>query len=443
MKRPPFLSVRVPVIRLPQSAFRRVAVPERPWQVLKRRVGARARRIRSAASTMKGLLVRLAVFGVICLVLMGWLIQRVGNISFLASGPHYRAQLSDASGLSPGDNVKVAGITVGKVDSVSLQHGHALVRFEVDQPLSLTRSTDVGMQWHDVLGAQDLYLYPGAKGTRLRQGATIPLSHDVTDASVAKFLNDLGPFLTAINPQQANAFVEGLSGAIAGDDTQIDQLIGSTATVSSTLGSLNGQIGSLVDNLATVISALASKNGDIDTVVSNLSTIAQSLASRNGVLEGVVTNLSTASQEFGGLVGSNQHDLSDAITNLNAILGEVSSEQANLAKGISTLGSGLAPYIEISSYGQWFQIQTVYACMGGESECNYYMPNNAPNGTPPVITGPGLPQVPSAPAPPGSSSNAPSSGNGSIPGRLQAVAGGGGAVAGGGGGGAVAGGGGG
>ena len=102
----------------------------------------------------------------------------------------------------------------------------------INNTVTLRRSTDVGMRWHNVIGQKEIELFPGTTGPILAPGATIPLSHDVTDASIDTFLNSLGPVLSSINPNEANAFVENVSGALEGDTAQINQLINSGATVS-------------------------------------------------------------------------------------------------------------------------------------------------------------------------------------------------------------------
>jgi len=99
---------------------------------------------------------------------------------------------------------------------------------------------------------------------------------------------------------------------------------------------------------------------------------------------------------------------------------DVAGRQQDLAQSLSTLGAGLTPYIQISSYGQWFQIQTVYTCLAGESACSYFQPTNAPSGAGPLG---GLPSSAPAVPSPTSGSSAPSSGAPSIGSILNNVAG--------------------
>jgi phospholipid/cholesterol/gamma-HCH transport system substrate-binding protein len=328
--------------------------------------------------------VKVAIFALVCLVVLAGLAARIGNISFFSNRTSYSAQLADATGVQPSDDVKVAGVTVGQVSGVALQRGHALVTFAVDSNVHLPADTQVGTQWHNVLGQQFLYLYPGHDHAMLRPGATLPLSANVPGPNIGALLNSLGPLLGALKPQQANQVVTAFADALQGNVGQVDQLINNAASVSQAVGSVDLQVGQLVDNLNQVFGALAQRSGDLGQVVGNLDTISQSLASRNDLLDQTVANLAQVGQEVATLEGNTHNSLSNAITDLEAVSAEIQSQSGNLSQGLSTLGSGFAPYTDISAYGQWFQVQLVYTCLADETVCSYYQPTNAPAGSGPL-----------------------------------------------------------
>jgi phospholipid/cholesterol/gamma-HCH transport system substrate-binding protein len=327
---------------------------------------------------------RFAVFAVACLVLLVALAVHVGNITLFTSRHTVYAQLADVTGLTSGTPVDVAGVQVGQVSSIAVQRGHALVGLSIDNDVALHRQTDVGLRWKNVIGQKDVYLYPSSHGPLLRAGQTIPLSHDVTDASVNAFLNSLGPLLQAINPKEANAFVVNVSGALNGDTAEIDQLLSNGAKISSTVGALNTQVGQVIDSLDQVLTAIAQRSGDVGTLVADLDHVAQALASRNDLLDTLVGNLSTVAGDMATLVGQNNSTLAGTIAELNTATATIDAHQTELAKTLTTLGSGLAPYVEISSYGQWFQVQTVYNCLANQTVCSYDAPTTPPAGSGPA-----------------------------------------------------------
>ena len=342
---------------------------------------------------------KVLAFAVVCLLVLAVLAARIGNLSFFSHRTTYNAELADATGLHPADAVKVAGVTVGAVTGVSLQRAHALVSFTVNDNVHLRRGTQVGLQWHNVLGQQFLYLYPSSTGAPLRAGDTLPLSNAVAGANVGALLNSLGPLLGALHPKQANEIVQSFADALQGNETQVDQLINNAASVSQAVGSVDTQVGQVIGNLHQVFGALAQRSGDLGQVVDNLQALSSSLAGHNDLLNQTVANLGTVAKEVATVEADTHGSLSSAVSDLQAVSSEIQNHQSDLSNSLSTLGTGLAPYVEISGYGQWFEIQVVYNCMANETSCSYYQGGNAPAGSGPF----GSPPSSGPPAPAGSS----------------------------------------
>src|SRR5207302_8111417 len=212
----------------------------------RRQRGDRAMRLKLRGSLAR-VTIKVAVFAAICVVLLAILAKEVGNLSFFTHRVSYKADMPDVTGLFPTDDVKVAGVKVGQVAKVTTDHGHAVVTFNVDKTVPLRSSTQVGLRYRNVLGEKYLYLYPGSTGRVMSSGSTIPMNQAVSDADIDAFLNALGPFVKAINPQEGNLFVQAMVSALEGNQNQVTQLLGNTATVSSTLGNLNQQVGGVID----------------------------------------------------------------------------------------------------------------------------------------------------------------------------------------------------
>ena len=117
--------------------------------------------------------------------------------------------------------------------------------------------------------------------------------------------------------------------------------------------------------------------------MTNLQTVSSALASKNSLLDDVVGNLSQVATDLAGLIGNNHNTITSTIDNLQTVAADVQNNQQNLANSLSSLGAGLAPYIQISQWGQWFAVETVYTCLASQSVCPYYQPGNPPAGSGP------------------------------------------------------------
>ncbi len=329
-------------------------------------------------------LVKLVAFAVVCTAVSLWLVVRIGNVQLFSQDVSYQAELADATGLSPGDAVKVSGVTVGRVNSVSVRRGYALVGFDLQPDVHLHSSTGVGMQWLDVIGDKVLYLYPGRTGAVLHPGATLTLGNDVGDASVGALLNNLGPFLQAINPKEQNAFLTAVASALQGNNAEVHALIDHGAQVSSTLGSVSAELGNLIGNLDTVVSAISARRANLASLSDGLASLSGTLKSNNGLLDSTVGNLGSAEKDLAGLLRHNAGNLDSLIANLKGIAGTLASHRRNLVASLHTLPAGLAPYQQFSSYGQWFQIDPVFTCLANQTSCSYQQPTNPPGGQSPL-----------------------------------------------------------
>lgn len=350
-------------------------------------------------SQLHGSALRFAIYALVCVALLGGLIARIGNIELFTNRTGYHALMSDVTGLNVGDQVKLAGVTVGQVTGITTRRGQAYVSFGVNHQVRLPVDTEVGIRWHNVLGQKFLYLYPsGDSVPYLAAGSTIPASHDEGDADLGEFLNALGPVIQSINPAEANAFVQGVLGGLQGNLDQVGALVDNAATVSDTVGNLQLQVGQVIDNLSAVIGSLGGRSQDLQQVVSNLATISSALASRNDTLDAVIGNFGKVAGDFSQLLSNNRGNLDTIISSLQTVASVLHAHRSDLDTDLSTLSAGLEPYTMISSYGQWFDVNVVYQCVADETNCSYNQ------------SGPKPSQVSSGPAnsPAGSAGNAAS-----------------------------------
>jgi phospholipid/cholesterol/gamma-HCH transport system substrate-binding protein len=315
-------------------------------------------------------LVKLTLYSLVCLAVLAGLIGRIGNIEFFADRTGYRAAMPDVTGLVINDEVKVAGVSVGKVTGISVERGHAVVSFQVKPEVRLTKATRVGVRWRNVLGQKYLYLYPGTGGKRLKEGATLPQSQSVESADVGEFLNSVGPILRAIDPKKANAFIRAFNDALEGNETKVRSLLSDTASIATELGGADRQIGSLIDNLDTVVGGLAQRDGDLNTAITRFKTLAGTLSANNDDLQLLVVRFAAVQQKLDKLVTTNRGNLDATIEDLATIAKVLGRHRSDLDTALATLPEGLSIYDKISSYGQWFQIRSKITCLANQAHCD-------------------------------------------------------------------------
>ncbi|HEX7131848.1 MAG TPA: MCE family protein [Iamia sp.] len=315
-------------------------------------------------------LLKLAIYSAVCLAVLGALISAIGNRPLLGSGTSYQAVLPDAAGLFRNDAVKVAGVQVGHVTGIEVERGLAVVSFSLERDMELTTTTRTGIRWRNVLGQKYLYLYPDDGGKVLQEDDRLPPENAVASAEVGELLDAVAPVLRAIDPAKANLFIQTLNDALAGNEERVRDLLTNTATLSRDVSASDEEIGSLIEDLDTVVGAVADRDQDIEDLIGNVSGVSETLAARAGDLDALVLSLVDVQTTLNDLLEQREGDIEGVIDDLDTISGTLSQHRDDLEQGLATFPAGLAPYHQISAYGQWFQVRLTVTCLAGQTTCS-------------------------------------------------------------------------
>ena len=323
---------------------------------------------------------------------------KIGNIQLFSHTYGLSAVFSDASGVFKGDDVKLAGVDVGRVSGTEIQDGKAVVHFTLDDNVKLTTNSIVAIRWRNVLGLRFLYVYPGpAGGQPLNAGDTVPISHTQDAGDIGQFLNELGPILQAINPNEANAFLDSVNNALGGSEVAIRSLLDNAAVLSSSLGSKDKEIGDLVQNSAKVMAAYASQSGNLGTILDDLNTLGGKLSGINGQIDSLITNFADVQNQLNHILVKNRSNIDATLSGLKSVTGILAANKGNLEQTLCSLPTGLAPYYATSSWGQWFNVRVVQVVFkdnsGRQISSAQEQPQQRANGPQQVVTCNGAPSL--------------------------------------------------
>jgi phospholipid/cholesterol/gamma-HCH transport system substrate-binding protein len=125
---------------------------------------------RSLVETAVGIFV---LIGIIC---VGYLTVRLGKMEWFGVD-HYSvsAQFQSISGLNNGASVEVAGVQIGKVDSISLDKEEmaAVVKMKIQKGVVLTDDVIASIKTAGLIGDKYIKLTPGGSDEILKSGDMI------------------------------------------------------------------------------------------------------------------------------------------------------------------------------------------------------------------------------------------------------------------------------
>ncbi len=253
----------------------------------------------------KGPLIGLTLFMVVALTLT-WLVYVSLRRDVAGKTSSYSAMFSDVYGLREGDDVRMAGVRVGRVEKVELDGKLAKVTFVVQQEQRLFGNTVASVTYQNIVGQRYLGLSLGREGSteQLAPGSVIPVQRTEPSFDVTALLNGYEPLFSLLNPKDADNLTKGIIQSLQGDTSSLATLVSQTSTLTETFAGRDQALGEVITSLNQVVGNLAANNDNLDGIitqtrdlVSDLDRRRPELVSSVGSLARVMGRLSASAQD--------------------------------------------------------------------------------------------------------------------------------------------------
>lgn len=309
---------------------------------------------------MTGKLIRLGGFFLVTAIITIAIAVKIQGVGWSRHGYTVSATFDDVTQLFKGDPVKLAGVTVGSVRSIHLRHGHAVVRFSIDDSVRVPADgSSVAVRWRDLIARRELYVDPGPNAGATSHylptngHATMALATSAVD--VGAFLNALGPLALGIDPNQVNTIFTAISQAISGNRGAIDTLIRDLNNVIKVFAARGQVIGQMVNDYQTLSGVLAQRDGEIRTMLDNIGLLSQSFTDNTRLFVALVDNLSSAVPNLDKLLARNEQPLSNIIDSASKVLGALSSRLPQLNSALAGVPSAFKAVYATVAHGNYVQ----------------------------------------------------------------------------------------
>jgi phospholipid/cholesterol/gamma-HCH transport system substrate-binding protein len=278
---------------------------------------------------------------------------KAGDLPLVGGGDTYHAAFSESGGLKPNDEVRIAGVRVGKVTAVELDGSKVKATFKVDTPSEFGTETAAAIKVKTMLGAMYISLEPAGPG-QLEEDSTIPVSRTRSPYDVVDAFSGLADRAEKINVEQLAKSMDTL--AALGKDTPVafQSTLRGLSRISQTVASRNEQIGSLLQNLDTVSGVLAERDEDIIKLMENSDVLMRALVARREAVHQLLVSTSRFSQEITLLVRQSRADLKPALSNLEGVVRMLIKNQANLDEGLRLMAPFYRVFANTLGTGPWF-----------------------------------------------------------------------------------------
>ncbi|MCD2107131.1 MCE family protein [Rhodococcus erythropolis] len=328
---------------------------------------------------VRGPAIKLLVFVIVTSTITFLLATVVGNIRF---GPQnsYAAVFTNSSGIKVGDDVKVAGVPVGKVKKVELRSAEeVLVSFAVNTDRPIMSGTTAKIRYKNLIADRYLQLEegPGAS-VPIKPGSIIPVTQTRGSLDMDKLLNGFRPLLQGLDPDQTNKLTASLIQVVGGESNNIAQLVRDIGTLSVTLADKDEVIGRVVDNLGAVTTTLDERSDDLSNMVLDLQRLVSGLSDDRGTITNAVDSLDGATATISAVLADARAPLAEDIDQLGLLAANLNSRTTELDLLLGGLPNAYQKISRVSSYGNFVNLFVCglairYPGIGGGAETPMYI----------------------------------------------------------------------
>ena len=301
---------------------------------------------------MKGKLSKVAAGLVVFLVVTAvatWLVYATLQRSVTGETTRYGAEFTDVFGLREGDDVRMAGVRVGRVMKVDLtEDSRANVEFALQNDQQLFSDTEASILYQNIVGQRYLDLRRGlgsAQTVPLEAGSVIPVERTIPSFDVGVVLNGYEPLFATIDPKAADQITQAAVQALQGDSASWATLVDRTGKLTETFAGRDELLGDLISGLDRLFATLAQQNNNIDTTLNNARQMIGTFNARRPELVASMGSLSRVMRSLGAVTNEVNPALQALITRepgFAAHLVTVEPQLAFLGANLPIMLKGLA-----------------------------------------------------------------------------------------------------
>ncbi len=234
------------------------------------------------------------------------------------------AYFTNSNGIFVGDEVRILGVPVGKIDEIDPQPERVKITFWYDAKYQVPADAKAVILSPSLVTARAIQLTPAyTGGPQLQNDAVIPQARTAVPVEWDDLRQDLQKLTQMLQPTQPG----GTSALGSLVNTAAKNLRGQGATIRDT-----------IVKLSQAVSALGDHSNDLFSTVKNLSILVSALQTSGDLMRQLNQNLASVT----GLLANDPNEVAGAVAVLADVVGDVQSFVADNREALGTTADKLA-----------------------------------------------------------------------------------------------------
>jgi phospholipid/cholesterol/gamma-HCH transport system substrate-binding protein len=265
------------------------------------------------------------------------------------------AQLAQAGGLKSGDEVRLAGVPVGRVTSLTIRDAMVRTTFQLRKSISLGRDSRANVKVATLLGNHFLEVVPGGGGPL--PDRTIPLANTLVPFQVEDIVQAGGAALEQLDGAKIRAALQTLSDDFRGTPALTRQALDGISRLSAVVLTRRTQLDTLLQQADNVTANLDANRDALVQLLQQASLVLAEVSRRRDAIDKLLVDAQAISVQLTGLVRDNQATIAPLLHHLDVVLATLRANKNALdqigillgpAARYFTNAVGNGPYLDIN-----------------------------------------------------------------------------------------------
>lgn len=266
--------------------------------------------------------VRNVLFAVLAVCLFAGTALVVRGVAFAPTT--ITADFTSATGLYPGDEVRIAGVKVGTIRAITPQPDRAVVTMEVDHGVKVPTNAKAVIVAQNLVAARYVQLAPLYKRGQpvMVDGANIPLQRtavpvewDEVKIQLARLATELGP-TSELSDTSVSRFINSAAAAMDGNGEKLRQTLAQLSALARILSEGSGDVVATIKNLQAFVTALRDSSDELVLFGDRLATFSTVLADSRSDLDAAMKELAVAVADVERFVAGTRDKASEQVARL-------------------------------------------------------------------------------------------------------------------------------
>jgi phospholipid/cholesterol/gamma-HCH transport system substrate-binding protein len=304
------------------------------------------------------------IVSVLIIGLITGLAFMVGLLHLLEDTYTMEGSFTDAAGLRNGDDVKLAGVKVGRVTGVEAdrEHGLVTVTWVINSGVDIRSDAGADIALETLLGSKYIRITDPAKGDELyadlpREDRVVPVDRTTTPVDVFDLTREATVRIEQTDNDKLNELIKQLATITEGKRATITDLIHSVGSLSSAINEREGELDALLESADELAANLADKDQTLVALIDSSRTVLDFLIQRRDEMAAALGAGSDAVRSLSVLIDTNADELDAILDDLHPTLATVDANMPQLNRALAIAGPAFYGQSLAGTHGPW---QDVY-----------------------------------------------------------------------------------